>query len=104
MRLKQPVNGLTAAGLAAALAAIAASPVLAQVGGANDRMPGGVERAPDTAGSGAASDSLKPSAAPRMGTTRGLTAKPPSAAAPAPAAAPPPAPAPAAPAAGAATK
>lgn len=102
MNVKQLALGLTAAGIAAVLTAGAPSPALAQVGGANDRMPGGVERAPEATGSGAASDSLKPSAAPRMGTTRGLTAKPPSATAPAPAAAPPPAPAPAAP--GAATK
>ncbi len=98
MRVKQLALGLAAAGIAAALAA-SASPVLAQVGGANDRMPGGVERSPEAPGSGAASDALKPQSAPRMGTTRGLTAPKPSAPiAPAPAAAPPPPPAAPAPA------
>lgn len=61
--------------LAAGLAALASAPAAQAQSGGNERMPGGVERSQEPA-AGAASDSVKPSTAPRMGTTRGLSAKP----------------------------
>lgn len=75
--------------LAILITAAGASAVLAQ----SERLPGGVERAPDAPGAAGGSDGLKPQSAPRMGTTRGLTApKPAAPIAPAPVAAPPPPP------------
>lgn len=87
MILKLFVRAATSLPLALLIAAAGASATHAQ----SERLPGGVERAPDAPGAAGASDALKPQSAPRMGTTRGLTAPKPSAPiAPAPAAAPPP--------------
>lgn len=87
MTLKPFVRSAAALPLALLIAGAGATATLAQ----SERLPGGVERAPDAPGAAGASDALKPQNAPKMGTTRGLTSPKPSAPiAPAPAAAPPP--------------
>lgn len=60
-------------GLAAAAFLIAgASFAAAQSGGSNERLPGGVEHAPDASDAATSSSSIKPPTGPRVGVTRGL--------------------------------